>query len=185
MSKTFTVLSTLAVLGTLASCSSSSFSTSSNVSTSGPSARAGLGPEIVEGSTTNLGATSLPVKASGIFAGTGTLALPIGNPRTITFKFTRGNLVVLNATGPISGPLRLNKTTCSFSQSLTGTYRILSGNSTGSYAGTTGHGSYTLNSSGIAPKASDGSCDMGGKAIAAKGLFTILFHGPLEPNEES
>ena len=117
----------------------------------------------------------MAVKASGVFAGTGTLVLPIGNPRAITFKFTRGNLVVLNATGPTSGPLRLNKTTCAFSQSLNGTYRILSGNSTGSYARTTGHGSYALNSSGIAPKAPDGSCDMGRKAIPAKGLFTMLW----------
>jgi hypothetical protein len=73
--------------------------------------------QIVEGSTTHLDAISMAVKASGAFAGTGTLVLPIGNPRAITFKFTRGNLVVLNATGPTSGPLRLNKTTCAFSQS--------------------------------------------------------------------
>jgi hypothetical protein len=37
------------------------------------------------------------IEASGVFSDEGTLAVPIGDPRTITFTFTRGNLVVLNA----------------------------------------------------------------------------------------
>ena len=116
-------------------------------------------------STAKLDATSATIKASGEFTDTGTLQLPIGNPRTITFKFARGNLVVLNATGPTSGPLHLNKATCAFSQSLAGTYRILSGPSTGSYAGATGHGWYAFDTERVASKTSDDGCNTGGHPL--------------------
>ena len=68
--------------------------------------------------------------------------------------------------------MQLNKTTCAFSQSSGGTYRILSGNSTGSYAGATGHGTYVFDSSGIAPKAPGGTCHTTGSATPAKAHFT-------------
>ncbi len=45
------------------------------------------------------------VNASGVFTDTATPQLPIGDQRTITFAFPRGNLVALNATGPAAGPL--------------------------------------------------------------------------------
>jgi hypothetical protein len=113
----------------------------------------------------------------------GTLKLPIGDPRTITFSFTRGKLVVLNATGPTSGPRQVRTATCAFSQASAGTYRVLSGGSTGSYAGATGHGSYALSSSGSAPKAASGGCEMSSRATPGKALFTIRLRGPLVLNE--
>jgi hypothetical protein len=173
--------SLLAVMAMLAACTSSK-STSSNttaVSTTRPSASAQMATEVIKASTTNVNASSMTATATGAFTDTGTLKLPIGNPRTITFKFSRGNLVVLNATGPTAGPRQVDKTTCAFSQSSAGTYRILSGNSTGSYGGATGHGSYALDSSGIMPQAPGGTCRTGSSATHAKALFTILFSGPL------
>ena len=121
----------------------------------------------------------------GTFTASRAYKLPIGNPRTITFKFTRGNLVMLNAPGPADGPRQLNKATCAFSQSSGGTYRILSGSSTGSYAGATGHGVYAFDSSGIAPKTPGGTCHTGSSATPAKAHFTILFSGPLILNERN
>jgi len=144
-----------------------------------------MATEVITASTADAGASSVTVKASGAFTDTGTLKLPIGNPRTITFKFSRGNLVVLNATGPTSGPRQFNKATCAFSQSSGGTYRILAGNSTGSYAGTTGHGVYAFDSSGIASRASGGTCHTGSSATPAKAHFTIMFSGPLILNERN
>lgn len=185
MSRIVYALSLLAAVAMLAACTSSKSAsgTITAVNTSRPVAPAQMMTEVIRASTSNAGASSVKVTASGAFTDTGTLKLPIGNPRTITFAFSRGNLVVLNATGPTGGPRKLNKASCAFAQSLDGTYRILSGNSTGSYAGATGHGTYALDSSGIAPKAPGGTCHAGGTAAAAKGLFTILFSGPLIMNE--
>jgi hypothetical protein len=181
MSKVVYALSVLAAMAVLAACTSSK-STSSNtiaVGTSRPSASAQMATAVIKAQIASVDASSMTVKASGAFTDTGTLKLPIGNPRTITFRFSRGNLVVLNATGPAGGPRQLNKATCAFSQSLRGTYRILSGNSTGSYAGATGHGIYAFDSGGIAPKTPAGTCDTGSSATPAKALFAILFKGPL------
>ena len=44
----------------------------------------------------------------------------------------------------------------------------LAANSTGRYAGATGHGTYTIKPSGVAPKTSDGTCDTGGTATPGK-----------------
>jgi hypothetical protein len=185
MSKIVRVLLALAALGVVAACTTSSGAnnaTNIRASTSSPAAPK-LGTEIIEGSTSGPDLASLTVKASGVFADTGTLKLPIGNPRTITFSFTRGKLMVLNATGPTSGPRHVRTATCAFSQASAGTYRVLSGGSTGSYAGATGHGSYAFSSSGIAPKAASGGCEMSSKATPGKALFTIRLRGPLVLNE--
>jgi hypothetical protein len=187
MRKVAYALPLLAAAAVLAACTSSG-GTGSNtvaVSTSRPSASAGMATEVIAASAADAGASSVTVKASGAFTDTGTLKLPIGNPRTITFRFSRGDLVVLNATGPTSGPPQLDKATCAFSQSSGGTYRILAGNSTGLYAGATGHGTYALDSSGIAPKAPGGTCHTGSSATPAKARFTILFSGPLILNERN
>ena len=183
-------LSVLAALGMLAACTTSSTSSTSSTSTgttvgTRSPAPAGAGTEVIEASTANPQAASVAVRASGVFTDTGTLKLPIGNPRTITFKLTRGDLTMLNATGPANGPLHLNKTTCAYSQSVGGTYRVLSGSSTSSYAGATGHGTYALNSGGIAPKTPSGMCDTGSDATPGKALFVILFRGLLVLNEGS
>jgi hypothetical protein len=141
-----------------------------------PSAPATMVPEVIRGFAADPDASSMPVKASGAFTATGTLELPFGDPRTIVFRFSRGTLVVLNATGPTSDPLRLDQATCAFSQSADGTYRILSGNSSGRYAGTTGHGWHTLDTSGTAAMSPGGGGQAGGRPA---GSLTILFHGAL------
>ena len=182
MSKVVHVLFVLTAVGMLAACTTTSTrNTSASVSSA---AKPELRTEVIKALTANVDAADVAIKASGVFTDTGTLKLPIGDPRTITMKFTRGDLVVLNATGP-NGPLHINNKTCSFSQSLGGTYRVLSGNSTGSYAGTTGHGSYTFSYTRIAPRASSGRCDTGSRAGPTKALFTVLLRGPLVLNEGS
>ena len=67
----------LAALGGLAACTTSSSTSSTKVRTSSPSARAESATEVIEASTANPDATSVAVKASGVFADTGTLKLPI------------------------------------------------------------------------------------------------------------
>jgi hypothetical protein len=135
-----------------------------------------MGTEVIDGSSAT--DSSLVIKASGVFAANGTLKMPIGNPRTFTFRFTDGDLVVLNATGPTSGFLHLNNATCAYSQSWNGTFRVLSGNSTGSYAGATGHGDYVFSSGGIAPKKADGKCGAAGEAIPGD-VLGVSLRGPV------
>ena len=137
-----------------------------------------MGTEVIDGSSATAGASSMVIKASGVFAASGTLKMPIGNPRTFTLRFTGGDLVVLNATGPTSGPVHLNNATCAYSQSWDGTFRVLSGNSTGSYAGATGHGDYVFSSGGIAPKKADGKCGAAGAAIPG-GVLGVSLRGPV------
>lgn len=181
MSRVFRMLSALAVLAVLAACTSSRTS----VTTSSASVPPKLGAEVIKAPATSPDATSVTVRASGVFTDTGTLKLPIGNPRTITLRFAHGSLTVLNATGPTKGPLHFNNVSCAFSRSSDGTYRVLAGSSTGSYAGATGHGTYVLNSSGTTPKTSSGTCNRGSRAAPAKALFTILFRGPLVLNKQN
>jgi hypothetical protein len=170
------VVSALVAPSMLTACTSSTIA-------SGPSGAGKMGTEVIRAATTNTDASSVAVEASGVFAGPGTLQLPIGNPRTITFKFARGNLTVLNATGPAAGGRQINKANCAFSQSSDGTYRVLPGRSTGSYAGATGHGAYALSSRGIVPKTTAGACEAGSKAASGGTVFTIMFSGPLLLND--
>jgi hypothetical protein len=181
MNKIAYVLAALGMVGALTACTAGSIGSSATGS-GASSAPAPTGTEVIRASATNLDATSVTVKASGVFTDTGTLKLPIRDQRTITFTFTRGNLVVLNATGPTAGPLHVNKATCAFSQTVTGTYRVLAANSTGRYAGATGHGTYTLNPSGIAPKTSGGACNTSSNATPAKARLTVRLRGPLTLN---
>ena len=191
MNKAASAVPLLATLGTLTACTASatgsgvSDSSATGGSIGSTSAPTGPGTEVIRASATNVHATSVTVKASGVFADTGTLKLPIGDQRTITFTFTRGNLVVLNATGPVNSPLHLDKTTCAFSQMVDGTYRVLAANSTGRYAGATGHGTYTINSSGVAPKTSDGTCDTSSNATPGQAHVTVRLRGPLTLNPGS
>jgi hypothetical protein len=190
-SKIVSVLSGLVALGMLAACTTSTSSTSSKgagsaegatISTRSP-APAGAGTEVIQASTTVPDPVRATVRASGVFTDTGTLKLPLGNPRTITLQLTRGNLVVLNATGPAGFPRQLDTRTCVLSQSLGGTYRVLSGNSTGSYAGATGHGTYVYIFSGIAPRTSAGGCNRASNATPAKSQTRVVFRGLLVLNE--
>lgn len=112
MSKAGHVLSVLAMLVMLAGCGGGAVGPVNASHT----AAAGMGTEAIRAVNAAPGATRVTIEASGVFSDEGTLAVPIGDPRTITFTFTRGNMVVLNATGPTSGPMRLDRTTCAFSR---------------------------------------------------------------------
>ena len=191
MNKAAYALPLLAALGVLTACtagangSGASGSGATGGSIGSTPAPDGPGTEVIRASATNLQAASVPVTASGVFTDTGTVKLPIGDERTITFRFARGNLVVLNATGPTAGPLHLNKTSCAFSRRVAGTYRVLAANSTGRYAGATGHGTYTIKPSGVAPKTSAGRCDASGTASRGQAHLTVRLRGPLTLNPGS
>jgi hypothetical protein len=157
-------------------------SSSSGGAVGGPAAASTMSTEVIAGSGIATG-PSVTVRASGDFTDKGTLKPPIDNPRTFVFRFDRGDLVVLNATGPMGGPANLNRTTCAFSRTLDGTFRVLSGNSTGSYAGATGHGSYVFSSTGTTPRTPQGTCDTE-KATAAR-VLQVLLRGSLVLNGDS
>jgi hypothetical protein len=159
--------------------SSSTVSSSSGSAVGGPAVASTMSTEVIAGSGIATG-PSVTVRASGDFTDKGTLKPPIDNPRTFVFRFDRGDLVVLNATGPTGGPANLNRTTCAFSRTLNGTFRVLSGNSTGSYAGATGHGSYVFSLTGATPRTSQGTCDTE-KATAAR-VLQVLLRGSLVLN---
>ena len=180
---------TLAALTGLAACtgggstaSSSTVSSSSGDAVGGPAAASTMSTEVIAGSGIATG-PGVTVRASGDFTDKGTLKPPIDNPRTFVFRFDRGDLVVLNATGPTGGPANLNRTTCAFSRTLNGTFRVLSGNSTDSYAGATGHGSYVFSSTGTTPRTPQGTCDTE-KATAAR-VLQVLLRGSLVLNGDS
>jgi hypothetical protein len=125
----------------------------------------------------------MAIVASGSFTDAGKVKMPIGNPRTFTFMFARRNLVVLNATGPAAGPLRLNTSTCAVAQTSVGTFRVLPGRSTGMYAGAAGHGRYAFYLSGVVPKTPAGRCNTGREASLPGALFAIQVSGPVLLNE--
>ena len=162
--------------------SSSTVSSSSGGAVGGPAVASTMSTEVIAGSGIATG-PSVTVRASGDFTDKGSLKPPIDNPRTFVFRFDRGDLVVLNATGPTGGPANLNRTTCAFSRTLNGTFRVLSGNSTGSYAGATGHGSYVFSLTGTTPRTSQGTCDTE-KATAAR-VLQVLLRGSLVLNGDS
>src|SRR5580698_9521631 len=93
---------------------SSTGSSSSGGAVGGPAVASTMSTEVIAGSGIATG-PSVTVRASGDFTDKGTLKPPIDNPRTFVFRFDRGDLVVLNATGPTGGPANLNRTTCAFS----------------------------------------------------------------------
>jgi hypothetical protein len=136
------------------------------------------GTEVIQGSTRRVDGSQMAIVGSGVFADAGRVRMPIGSPRTFTFTFDRGNLVVLNATGPAAGPLRLNTSTCAFAQTSVGTFRVLPGRSTGLYAGAAGHGTYAFYLSGVVPKTPAGRCDTGREARPPEALFAIQVSGP-------
>jgi hypothetical protein len=100
MSKAGHVLSMLAMLVMLAGCGGGAVGPVNASHT----AAAGMGTEAIRAVNAAPGATRVTIEASGVFSDEGTLAVPIGDPRTITFTFTRGNMVVLNATGLPAAP---------------------------------------------------------------------------------
>ena len=168
--------------GSSSTVSSSTVSGSSGGAAGSPAVVSTMSTEVIAGSGIATG-PGVTVRASGDFTDKGTLKPPIDNPRTFVFRFDRGDLVVLNATGPTGGPANLNRTTCAFSRTLNGTFRILSGNSTGSYAGATGHGSYVFSLTGTTPRTSQGTCDTE-KATAAR-VLQVLLRGSLVLNGDS
>lgn len=72
--------------------------------------------------------------------------------------------------------------TCTFSQAQSGTYTVVPAKSTGSFAGATGHGTYSLTISGDGPSAG-GKCEntSNGPSVSSISQANVTFHaaGPL------
>lgn len=101
---------------------------------------------------------------------------------TVTFKTTAGNLVV-NADLPDNAnpPTSVNKTTCFFKSTLTGTYTVDGAQSTGKFKDATGHGNVTDIFAAYAPKLKDGACNESNNAqpLAAGAYTTLYVSGPM------
>jgi hypothetical protein len=72
--------------------------------------------------------------------------------------------------------------TCTFSQAQSGTYTVVPSKSTGSFAGATGHGTYSLTISGDGPSVG-GKCEntSNGPSVSSISQASVAFHatGPL------
>jgi hypothetical protein len=156
-----------------------SASTASTASTARHDGHRGI--ETIRASTTNVNASSLIIHASGVFTATGTFTSPSGSGAAVVhFVFPKGTLTA-DGSAVTNGPLHLNQATCAVSQAGYVTYTISPAQSTGRYAGATGHGHATLTFSGTAPRLADGKCNTSSNAQPVPGTAreTLLIKGPL------
>jgi len=126
-------------------------------SPAGASPVAVRGPAVVTGTehfqmtTTSGTASASPLIAYGVFTTPGVDHESGG--ATATFVFPGGTVNVRHSNG--TGPQSFNPKTCLIQVTLHGTYTLTGG--TGKYKGISGHGTYTADLLGIAPK-SKGVC---------------------------
>ena len=152
MRKILAVIAVLATAG-LAACSSSSSSSST-----APVPRTGT--EVITGTTTSVAnAPTIPLKASGLFADTGSITLSgNSNAGTDTLKLSKGGLRVYHKQTRSPGTI-FNPRTCSIKFSETGTFHLVPG-STGAYKGITGKGTYWVVFTATMPRLTGGrGCD--------------------------
>ncbi len=93
------------------------------------------------GRSTSAAAKALPLTTSGVVTPQhGYLPLDNKNHANATLHFGSGNLLVRH--DKQGGRQSFNQTTCTFTQTEHGTFRVLSG--TGVFSGASGHGTYTI-----------------------------------------
>ncbi len=132
------------------------------------------GTQSFSGSTTNLNASTLPLRASGVVNSTGSLALNNSSATKGTIKTAAGDLYVThNNPNP---PPSLNTSACTATQATKGTYKVTGG--TGSFSGATGSGDYTLVFSGKFPL-TGGKCVITQNSSPVSGTETFHATGPL------
>jgi len=105
--------------------------------------------------TTSQTSNSSPVIAYGVFAAAGTDYQNADG--TDTFVFPGGTIHVIHTPTPGSEQQSFNATTCMFSYSEKGTFKLADG--TGRYRHVAGHGSYALSVIGIGARLANGTCN--------------------------
>jgi hypothetical protein len=93
-------------------------------------------------------APAIPLTATGVVASTGhiTLGGPSSGKGVLVFKKGNMNVVHTNAKSK-STFVKMN---CTFTEAIPGTYKVTGG--TGSFAGATGHGTYTVTFVAVSPR---------------------------------
>ena len=179
------VVGTVLFAGALAAgCSSSAPSgvTSTHTSTSGAVTTTRTGTFTIHGDTTSTAqirsnVTHIPVITSGVVKAQHD-NFPLGNSKSNkgTFKFQSGTLAVTHNKGVTHQ--KFSKAACSFTETNTGTYKVLGSTSTGAFKGATGHGNYMVTFYGKF-KVVSGKCHAGQKAEPVSGKATFRATGPL------
>jgi hypothetical protein len=137
------------------------------------------GTETFSGSTASTAnSPTVPLKASGVFADTGSIYLADSNSLKGTFKLSDGNLYVTHSKGVQRQTV---SKTCVAVFTETGTYVVTGG--TGTYKGAAGGvGTYKVTFSATLPKLADGKCNEAQSAQPVKGTSLTVFHatGPVK-----
>jgi hypothetical protein len=124
------------------------------------------------GQTTSIAnAPVVPLTAAGLFTDTGSITLGGQGNGNATLKFSHGNLTVYHYSANPNGTQTGNPTTCAFSGTSSGTFKVVSG--TGSYAGTTGSGTFKVTFTGMGPKLSSGACNQS-QSAAPTSMLTVF-----------
>jgi hypothetical protein len=147
----------LGVAGTAAAAAIVGLTVPAGASTLAPQHHATWGTEhfqLVTDSTSQT-STSNPVIAYGVFTAAGTDYQNTDN--TDTFAFPGGKVYVTHTPAPGSGSPTFNSTTCMFSYSEKGTFKLTGG--TGKYRHIAGHGTYALSVIGIGTRLANGQCN--------------------------
>jgi hypothetical protein len=137
------------------------------------------GAESISGSTTSTANVPvIPLKASGVFADTGSITLGNGKSTKGTLNFSKGKLDVMHSKGTNTNtPTSFNTKTCHVVFDSGGTFKVTGG--TGSYNGATGNGTFKVEFSATLPKLANGKCNESNNAqpLAGSSLTTFTATG--------
>jgi hypothetical protein len=139
------------------------------------------GTETIKGTTTANPSGGITVHASGVFTATGIFKIPsTDKATTVHWVFPRGTLSA-RSSAVSNGPLHLNSGTCAASEASYVSYVISPRQSTGAYAGATGHGHAVVTWSADFPRRAGGACDFGQNVNPKPGTEreTLFIQGPL------
>jgi len=139
------------------------------------------GSETVSGNTTSAANNPvIPLKASGIFADTGSITLGNGNNTKGSFDLSKGKIDVTHSKGNTSNsPTSFNPSTCRVVFDSSGTFKVNGG--TGPYKGATGQGTFKVVFAATLPKLANGKCNGSNSAqpVAGSSLTTFTATGKL------
>jgi hypothetical protein len=182
MRKLVVLAGTAAIITVACACSSSSSSTPAKVT--GTEVFQGRQPLDAAALANQNFTPTYPLTFTGPVVATATWSPPGGNATkvTTTFKTTAGNLVV-NADVPNANnpPTTTNATTCLSTSTITGTYTVVGGQSTGKFKGATGNGKIVDVFQATLPKLSNGKCNESQNAqpLPNGAVTTFYASGPL------
>jgi len=132
------------------------------------------GAETIYGTTASTANNpTIPLKATGVFTDTGTIALGSKSTKG-TLHFTKGGLNVNHSNPPNPNtPSSFNATTCRVAFAESGTFKVTGG--TGTYKGATGHGTFKVTFAATLPKLASGKCNESNNANPLPGTSLTTF----------